>query len=58
MKIIWWLIQINAALSVYLVYLVGNSDASNEVKYFTWVVLLVAALLEYFGYYRLYKPIR
>lgn len=58
MKIIWWLIQLLAVLCCVLFYLVVKSDVDTHTKYLAFAVVIVAALLEYFAYYRLYKPIR
>jgi len=54
-RIIWWLIQINAVLCFLFFGVVGLSEASNNVKIFAFVVLIVAAILEFFAYHGIYK---
>ncbi len=50
MKAIWWLIQINAVLMVYLFYLANTSVESTRLLILSSASLLVAALLEWLGY--------
>ena len=50
MKAIWWLIQINAVVAVYLFYAVNTSAESTDLLIISSVILLIAALLEWLGY--------
>ncbi|MGI9335394.1 MAG: hypothetical protein ACR2RL_19780, partial [Gammaproteobacteria bacterium] len=50
-------IQIVTVLCVLLAVAVDDSAASTEVKAFAFVVLVLVAVLEFFAYHGIYKPL-
>ena len=54
-KLIWWLIQLNAVSCFILFGVVGQSNATINIKTIAFATLLFAALLEYFAYHEIYK---
>ncbi len=55
LKIIWWLIQINAVLSFSFIGVAVHLNAPIEIMWILFTLLFIAALLEYVAYHGIYK---
>lgn len=56
LRLLWWAIQVNAAICFLLLGYIGVQSESLAPKVFAFLALISAAIVEYLAYKSIYRP--